>query len=159
MKLKLLALLALAGCSDAPASKPEPPAYQGRQGGYLGMFLTESSPTELRVDAVDPGSCAEMEGFRAGDVISEIRGGAAPMTKNPCPLTKFVQMLWMPSKQGVTFVLKRGEVTTTYAKLDAHPAPGDPAPDFTLKTKDGAPVTLSQACKARPVLLIFGSWT
>ena len=43
---------------------------------------------------------------------------------------------------------------------DGAPRRGDLAPDFTLKTIDGArEVTLSQFRGRQPVVLIFGSWT
>jgi len=41
----------------------------------------------------------------------------------------------------------------------AHPAPGVAAPDFTLKTLDGQPFTLSEAYADRPVVIEFGSYT
>lgn len=152
-------VLLLAACAEAPPAAPEPPPYNGRQGGYLGMFLREVSPTELRVDAVDPGSCAEAAGFRAGDVIKEIRSKAQPMVKSPGPLTKMIMVLWQPMREEPVFDVGRAEIRTTLAKLDARPAPGEVAPDFTLKTKEGRAVTLSEACRERPVVLIFGSWT
>ncbi len=40
------------------------------------------------------------------------------------------------------------------------PRPGDPAPDFELQTRHGEGVIrLSEFQAARPVVLIFGSWT
>ena len=41
----------------------------------------------------------------------------------------------------------------------AHPAPGDMAPDFTLKTVDGEPFTLSEAYAEQPVVIEFGLYT
>ncbi|MBI2190833.1 MAG: hypothetical protein HYU36_02465 [Planctomycetes bacterium] len=41
----------------------------------------------------------------------------------------------------------------------SRPAPGDPAPDFTLKTLDGPTLSLSQLVAERPVVLEFGSYT
>ena len=39
------------------------------------------------------------------------------------------------------------------------PKPGDMAPDFTLKTRDGNTFTLSEAFAERPVVIQFGSYT
>lgn len=36
---------------------------------------------------------------------------------------------------------------------------GDPAPDVSLCTLDGAPVRLAEFWKSAPVVLIFGSYT
>lgn len=38
-------------------------------------------------------------------------------------------------------------------------APGDPAPDFTLKDLDGHDIILSSYQGKKPVFLIFGSYT
>lgn len=51
------------------------------------------------------------------------------------------QTLWMPARAG-------------------HLQVGDPAPDFSLKTLDGADhVSLSSFHGKRPVVLVFGSYT
>jgi len=45
-------------------------------------------------------------------------------------------------------------------RVDSKLRVGDPAPDFTLKTKDGSrQVQLSSFKGKRPVVLVFGSYT
>jgi hypothetical protein len=67
----------------------------------------------------------------------------AIMAKVPKPAMMVLpfQPLWMSARAG---------------RLDA----GDAAPDFTLPTLDHSRmVTLSEECRERPVVLIFGSYT
>ncbi len=64
------------------------------------------------------------------------------------------QMEW-PTASQLMLGLERQEI-------GAHlPGPnvGDIAPDFTLKTLDGTPVTLATWCQEKPVVLIFGNFT
>ncbi len=61
-----------------------------------------------------------------------------------------------PTRATLLKALANGEV----GSLHAGPAVGDPAPDFTLSTRDRKQsVTLSQFRGERPVVLIFGSFT
>jgi hypothetical protein len=39
------------------------------------------------------------------------------------------------------------------------PAPGESAPEFSLRTPAGATVRLAEVLQAKPVVLIFGSYT
>lgn len=50
------------------------------------------------------------------------------------------ETLWMPARAG-------------------HLKVGDPAPDFTLKTLDGANQVALSSLRGRPVVLVFGSYT
>ena len=61
-----------------------------------------------------------------------------------------------PSKETLIRGLFRQEI----GSLQAGPALGEKATDFTLKTEDGASeVTLSKAVGPRPVVLVFGNFT
>ena len=59
-----------------------------------------------------------------------------------------------------TFQSKDEAVAAMRAVASRTPKAGDPAPDFTLSSPDGArTVTLSTFRGKRPVVLVFGSYT
>ena len=65
----------------------------------------------------------------------------------------------MSKMPGVAFLVLPFETLWMNARA-GHLHPGDPAPDFTLKTPDGsARVQLSSFKGSKPVVLIFGSYT
>jgi hypothetical protein len=60
-----------------------------------------------------------------------------------------------PSRSTLILGLARQEI----GSLQPGPALGDQAPDFTLASLDGTPVTLSEQIGSQPVVLIFGNFT
>ncbi len=152
----VIALLALAGAQDP----------KKREAAVLGMKfrdLTEAERADLalgrgaaKVIAVPRGGTADQAGLREGDMI--FRVGTADI-KNADDLMK---KLYTPKYD--TLTVARGrlsiELDVTQKMLDAAPAAGERAPDFTLRTEDGKEeVKLSSLVGARPVVLVFGSYT
>ena len=65
-----------------------------------------------------------------------------------------------PGDAPTSFILFKGLLKGEIGSHREGPAPGQLAPDFTLKTKDGdRQVTLSEFRGKRPVVLIFGNFT
>jgi len=129
-----------------------------RTGGWLGLRLDETA-AGLKVEAVVAGSAAEQAGYKAGDVIVKFEGKAFANGD------EFFKSLWMwPGKTPPTVTVRRSdadvEIKAGLAELDAKPAVGEAAPDFTLKTPDGkSEVKLADLVGKKPAFLIFGSWT
>lgn len=165
----LLAAITLAQESTPP--KPKTPVNQpSRNGGYLGFFFTEESHqgrAVLRVQAVQPKSCAEDLGLKAGDRIQAVDG--KPFQNGD----QFMRVLWSQSQRKApagkepahSLTVRRGDKTVDLTgglrELDARPAVGDQAPPFELATTDGkAKVSLDTLLAAKkPVVLVFGSYT
>lgn len=162
MRWVAVALVAVLGIQED--AKP----VKQRRGGFLGITFRELDDKErkelgigtggLRIEAVQAGSCAEAEGFKAGDAIADYSGKAIPNGD------EFIKMLWMG--RGETPVLgirregKSVEIKAGLKQLDAKPAVGDRAPEFALKTPDGKrEVKLADLVGKKPVFLIFASWT
>ncbi len=165
----LLIVTALA--QESTTAKPKTPeAPPSRNGGYLGFFFTEESNqgrSALRVQAVQPKSCAEDLGLRAGDRIQAVDG--KPFQNGD----QFMRVLWYQSQRKAptgkepahSLTVLRGAKTLDLEgglrELDARPAVGDQAPSFELATTDGkAKVSLATLLAAKkPVVLVFGSYT
>jgi hypothetical protein len=133
-----------------------PPKKRG--GGFLGIRFEEVGEG-LRVLGLLEGHPAEKTGLRVGDIIVRVGQGRRAIRLNG---DVFLQRLWMSPK--VTLQVRRGAETlaieTSLAALDAAPRVGDPAPDFTLRSADGkTEVTLSKLVGAKPVVVVFGSYT
>jgi membrane-associated protease RseP (regulator of RpoE activity) len=163
---RIVALLlncVLAAQESRPATQPA--AGPRREGGFLGLYFTETpwlGRRALAVQSVHPGSDAERVGFLAGDRIVAVNGRRIDGGD------EFIKTLWGASQQrrrgrDAITVLRDGKELTIAAglhELDAHPAVGDPAPDFTLKSADGKREwALKEHLGNKPVVLVFGSFT
>ena len=147
-----------------PASRPADGPR--REGGFVGLSVTETpwlGRRALAIHSVHPGSGAERAGFLAGDRIVAVNG--RPIDGGD----EFIKALWMSTQQPDperrdTITVRRGDADVVIAagmrELDAHPAVGEAAPDFTLKSADGRlQWTLSRHVGSKPVVLVFGSFT
>lgn len=164
-------LMATALAQESTTPKPKTPVDPpSRNGGYLGFFFTEESSqgrSALRVQAVQPKSCAADLGLRAGDRIQAVDG--KPFKNGD----QFMRALWYQSQSkapagkepahSLTVLRddKTLDLTGGLRELDARPAVGDQAPPFELATIDGkAKVSLATLLAAdKPVVLVFGSYT
>lgn len=150
------AALAALPVAAAPQEGETGPAARSRNGGYLGLFLRERDGT-VTIERVHPGGPAAKAGFRAGDVIETVN--ARPLRNGD----ELVKAMW--SRRPLRIAVRRGDATVTIEtstpRLDAKPAVGDRAPDFTLPARTGTGThALKALCaKGRPVVLVFGSFT
>mgnify|MGYP001811777355 CR=1 FL=1 len=141
----------------APVVLAEPASERARIGGYLGIFVRETSPGTIVVERVHEGSGAEAAGLRAGDVIEAVNGIELENAD------ELIRRLWSPRK--ITLNVKRGEesleIKTSSAELDDYSTIGDPAPRFELPKRDGSGTVSLDAllAKGKPVVLVFGSYT
>lgn len=138
---------------DAACAPPRQDAGdKKRVGGYLGLVLDD-----LSIKSVLPGSPAEELGFKAGDVLANV--GAAPVRNGD----DFIQKLWTNRAAKGISVRRSGkavEIPACLSDLEQTALPGEKAPDFTLKTADGAKnVRLHDHIGKKPVVLVFGSYT
>ena len=151
----LLAVLGVALLGSAVLAEPEP--VRARNGGYLGIFVRETSPGTIVVERLHEGSGAEAAGLKPGDVIQAVNGIELENAD------ELIRRLWSPRK--LTLSVKRGEETieleTSSAQLDDYSQAGDPAPRFELPKKDGSGTVSLDAllAKGKPVVLVFGSYT
>lgn len=130
---------------------------QERIGTGVGMRFTETDDG-IKILTVREGSPAEKAGFKKDDVVVRVNGKARVAEQ------AFVMGIWTAGKKPATLTIRRGdeelELKVTAADLDAEPAVGGSAPDFTLKSPDGKnEVTLSKLVGTKPVVLVFGSYT
>lgn len=160
--------------TEPPASQPaDRKAGPKRQGGYLGLYLTEQPLARRRgivtIDSVFPGSDAEKLGFQPGDVVLRVNG------KRVRNGDAFIQMIWgtapiLRNRRGKSqphrdeIVVRRGKeeiaIQAGMKELDANPKVGAAAPDFTLKAPDGkSERNLARMLGKKPLVLIFGSYT
>ena len=132
LRRPLLILLALLACAVAYAEEEGTPKAKARNGGYLGIFIRETAPGVVRVERVHPGSGAEKEGLKAGDVIEGV--GGRPLANGD----QLIRRLW--SSRPYTLKIKRGEeaveIRTSTKALDRHPEVGAQAPRFKLMARD-----------------------
>ena len=167
-----------AGEATAKA-KPRKSAVKRRQGGYLGLFISDGvkdGKGVVTIDSVFQGSDAEKLGFRAGDEVVSVKGASIPNGD------RFIWHLWMSGRGAARagragrggrgarrlaaseiVVRRKGKEVVIKAgmkELDAHPGLGDTAPDFKLKSPDGkTEFLLSKLAGQKPLVLIFGSYT
>ena len=163
-------LLAATALAQEPPTAKFPVNPPSRNGGYLGFFFTEESlqgRSALHVQTVQPKSCAEALGLKAGDRIHAVDG--KPFQNGD----QFMRALWYQSQSKAppgkepahSLTVRRGDKTLDLTgglrELDAKPAVGDQAPAFELATTDGtATVSLDTLLAAKkPVVLVFGSYT
>lgn len=83
--------------------------------------------------------------------IDELRQILAP----PARVTATDSQMEWPTASQLMLGLERQEIGSHLPG----PNVGEIAPDFTLKTLDGVPVTLATWCQEKPVVLIFGNFT
>jgi S1-C subfamily serine protease len=158
MKLLLLVCLLVSPCL---AQKPDSRPAKRRQGGYLGLFISDATSHGqgvVTIDSVFKGSDAEKLGFRAGDKVVSVNG------REIYNGDQFIKAVWMPGggKGGIVVRRKGKEVKIKAGlkELDLHPKVGEVAPAFTLKSPDGK--TIHDSAKLigkQPLVLIFGSYT
>ncbi len=160
-------------------AKPRKSAAKRRQGGYLGLFISDGvkdGKGVVTIDSVFKGSDAEKLGFRAGDEVVSVNGVSIPNGD------RFIMRLWMsglaaaragragrggrgarrPAASEIVVRRKGKEVVIPAGlkELDVHPSLGDMAPDFKLKSADGkTEILLSKLVGQKPLVLIFGSYT
>lgn len=149
--------------TEAAASAKAP----ARHGGYFGLTLMEEhrdGAVDLRIKVFE-GSEAQAMGFKDGDLIRAIDGSRVKHGDD------FIQKLYGTMSRGGrsnskdhTITVQRGdqriEIAGGLDQLDAHPAVGDKAPDFTLLDGDGQEeIVLSSLIGEKPVFLVFGSYT
>lgn len=173
--LPLLAAATVAQDGTTTAGKPPVTDKQQklRQGGFHGLDFTERAidgGNQVVLRAVQPGSDAERLGFRRGDRIVAVNG--KPIDNGDTLIKSLYGTLrgWGPNPQprvedsdDVITVERDGErvaIEAGLADLDAHPAVGELAPDFTLQDATGTEKTqLSRLWTDKPVVLVFGSYT
>ncbi len=153
-----------------PTSQPSAKKAKSRNGGFFGIRFAETrhdGRTVLAIESVMPGSDAERLGYEAGDLITGVEGRRLKDGDH------FIRLLYgthraarRSARSGdrpfVTVIRddKEIEIEGGLADLDATPKVGDRAPDFTLADADGEnKVTLSKLVGAKPVVLVFGSYT
>ncbi|MHC5066484.1 MAG: hypothetical protein ACYTG5_21215 [Planctomycetota bacterium] len=179
MRRLLLPLLALPLGSDlicqSPTSKPTVVAEAAdkaphRKGGYFGLTLSEEhhdGRVDLRI-AVFPGCEAEKLGFKSGDIIRAVNGskiehGDDFIQKIYGTMKGYEAPEWKDRKEHFVTIERDGkslDLEASLDQIDAHPAVGDKAPDFTLLDASGEEeVTLSDLMGDKPVFLVFGSYT
>ncbi len=182
MRRLLVPLLALPLCSDllsqSATSKPSVDTKAvadaaekapRRQGGFFGLTLSEvhhDGQVDLCI-AVFPGSEAERLGFKSGDIIRAVNGskiehGDDFIQKIYNTMRGYESQEWKGKKHVVTLERagERIDIDAGLDDLDARPAVGDKAPDFTLLDASGEEeVTLSDLMGDKPVFLVFGSYT
>jgi hypothetical protein len=152
------AIAGIEGLIDAELKKIAP---RRRNGGYLGLRFEEAADGLRIVGLLDDHPVQEA-GLRVGDVITGLRDAKPPLRDVRFTGDHFIQRLWMTPKIAVE--VRRGrerlERELSLKSLDARPRVGDPAPDFTLASPDGkAETMLSKLVGAKPVVLVFGSYT
>lgn len=130
---------------------------QDRIGTGVGMRFQETDDG-IKILTVREGSPAEKAGFKKDDLVVLVNG------KSRVAEQAFVMGIWTANKKPATLTIRRGdeelELKVTATELDAEPAVGGAAPDFTLKSPDGkSDVTLSKLVGKKPVVLVFGSYT
>ena len=95
-------------------------------------------------------------------LLDPVRRPPAPAAPEPDAPRKFTLPPAIRSTAeavAIRAMLLKGLVTGEIGAPTEGPRVGDLAPDFTLKTVDGVPVTLSDFRGHKPVVLIFGSFT
>ncbi|MHC4077777.1 MAG: PDZ domain-containing protein [Planctomycetota bacterium] len=177
------------GAEDAKAqdakAKTRKRGQKRRQGGYLGLFISDSvrdGNGVVTIDSVFQGSDAEKLGFKAGDEVVSVNGRSVPNGD------QFIMLLWMSGRgdgrgrrsdrggrqrgrvgvDSQIVVRRKGKQVAIKAgmrELDAHPKVGDKAPDFKLASPDGktewvlSKLVGKKSVDKKPLVLIFGSYT
>ena len=164
--------------AKATKAKARKPGEKRRQGGFLGLFISDAMQDGegvVTIDSVFPGSDAEKLGFKPGDKVVSVNGVEVPNGD------RFIRLLWRSGRGGgrgqarggrqgrsrratdeivVRRQGKRVAIKAGLKELDAHPRVGDKAPAFTLRSPDGkTEQVLSKLIGQQPVVLIFGSYT
>ena len=157
----------LAQKPDSRSSKTAKIKEKRRQGGYLGLFISDATKQGqgiVTIDSIFKGSDAEKLGFKAGDEVVSVNGREITNGDN------FIRAVWMAGRgrgRGRTpneiVVRRKGKeipIPAGLKELDLHPKVGDKAPAFTLKSPDGKTEhQLQKLIGKQPLVLIFGSYT
>ena len=167
-----------AKAKEAKAKKAKAPkrGVKRRQGGFLGLFISDAMQNGegvVTIDSVFAGSDAEKLGFKPGDEVVSVN------RRDVSNGDQFIKLLWMSGRgggrgqgrgaqrrsqppTGEIVVRRKGKKITIEAglkELDAHPKVGDKAPAFKLRSPDGKTEQTLAKLFGKPVVLIFGSYT